>query len=226
MEQIAASGTPWVPFHNEPEVTVPRDRPRTSVWLGIAWLLVAACLGLMSWTLLQLDSADIYVLIANEINTMTLGASLSLLAIVPAISGIYLLARSAVVRTRRRWLTRLVKAAGWVAGAWIGLVFSYLALATFLLTPVAAYTLQSPHDGRSVLIVNRTVLHAGGFNIYEPRNWPTFVEVGSLTTNNAHDPFRDGTYRAVWTDEGLELEFVKDYMKPDRYEYKFIEVRK
>lgn len=95
----------------------------------------------------------------------------------------------------------------------------------FLLTPVTAYTLQSPNDGRSVLIVNRTVLLAGGFTVYEPRNWPTYVEVGSLTTNNAHDPFGDGAYRAVWTDEGLELEFVSDYMKPDRYEHKFIEFR-
>lgn len=211
--------------HDEAELTVARDRPRTSVWLGIAWLLVAACLGLMSWTLLQLDSADIYILVAPNINTITLGTSLSLLAIVPAIAGIYLLARIAVVRTRRRWLARLLKASGWVAGICVGLVFSYLALAMFLLTPVTAYTLQSPHDGRSVLILNRTVLHAGGFTIYEPRNWPTYVEVGSLTTNNAHDPFRDGTYRAVWTGEGLELEYVDDYMKPDRYEHKFIELR-
>jgi hypothetical protein len=211
--------------HDEAELTVVRDRPQTSVWLGIAWLLVAACLGLMSWTLLQLDSGDVYIHIAPDINTITLGTSLSLLAIVPAIAGIYLLARSAVARTRRRWLARLVKASGWVAGICVGLVFSYLALAMFLLTPVTAYTLQSPNDGRSVLIVNRTVLHAGGFTIYEPRNWPTYVEVGSLTTNNAHDPFRDGTYRAAWTGEGLELEFVVDYMKPGRYEHKFIELR-
>lgn len=29
----------------------------------------------------------------------------------------------------------------------------------------------------------------------------------------------------MWTDEGLELEFVSDYMKPDRYEHEFIELR-
>lgn len=212
-------------IRDEAELTVARDCPRTSVWLGLAWLFVAACLGLMSWTLLQLDSADIYILIAPNVNTITLGTALSLLAIVPAIAGIYLLTRSAVVRTRRRGLARLLKASGWVAGICVALVFSYLALALFLLTPVTAYTLQSPHDGRSVLIVNRTVLHAGGFTVYEPRNWPTYVQVGSLTTNNAYDPFRDGTYRAEWTAEGLELEFVYDYMKPDRYERKFIELR-
>lgn len=212
-------------IRDEAELTVARDCLRTSVWLGLAWLLVAACLGLMSWTLLQLDSADIYILIAPNVNTITLGTALSLLAVVPAIAGIYLLTRSAVVRTRRRGLARLLKASGWVAGICVALVFSYLALALFLLTPVTAYTLQSPHDGRSVLIVNRTVLHAGGFTVYEPRNWPTYVQVGSLTTNNAYDPFRDGTYRVEWTAEGLELEFVHDYMQPDRYERKVIELR-
>ncbi|MFJ6157165.1 hypothetical protein ACIQF8_09125 [Pseudarthrobacter sp. NPDC092184] len=209
----------------EAMLPVARDRPRTSIWLGIAWLLVAACLGLMSWTLLQLDSADIYILLAPDINTITVGTLLSLLAMVPAITGIYLLTRYAVASTRSRWVARLVKASGWVAGICVGLVSAYSALAMFLLTPVTAYTLQSPNDGRSVLIVNRTVLLAGGFTVYEPRNWPTYVEVGSLTTNNAHDPFGDGAYRAVWTDEGLELEFVSDYMKPDRYEHKFIEFR-
>ncbi|MFF1251494.1 hypothetical protein ACFVYC_03235 [Pseudarthrobacter sp. NPDC058329] len=206
-------------------LAIARDRPRTSIWLGFAWLLVAACLGLMSWTLLQLDSADIYFLLAPDINTMTLGTLLSLLAMVPAIAGIDLSARYAVASTRRRWVARLVKASGWVVGICVGLVSAYLAVAMFLLTPVTAYTLQSPNDGRSVLIVNRTVLLAGGFTIYEPRNWPTYVKVGSLTTNNAHDPFRDGAYRAVWTDQGLELEFVSDYMKPDRYEHEFIELR-
>lgn len=212
-------------LHEEALLAMARDRPRTSIWLGIAWLLVAACLGLMSWTLLQLDSADIYILLAPDINTITLGTLLSLLAMVPAIAGIYLLTRYAVASTRRGWVARLMKASGWVAGICVGLVSAYLALAMFLLTPVTAYTLQSPNDGRSVLIVNRTVLLAGGFTIYEPRNWPTYVEVGSLTTNNAHDPFRDGAYRAMWTDEGLELEFVSDYMKPDRYEHEFIELR-
>jgi hypothetical protein len=212
-------------FHEEAILAMARDRPRTSIWLGTAWLLVAACLGLMSWTLLQLDSADIYILLAPDINTITLGTFLSLLAMVPAIAGIYLLTRYAVASTRRRWVARLVKASGWAAGTCVGLVSAYLALAMFLLTPVTAYTLQSPNDGRSVLIVNRTVFLAGGFTIYEPRNWPTYMEVGSLTTNNAHDPFRDGAYRAMWTAEGLELEFVSDYMKPDRYEHEFIELR-
>lgn len=211
--------------HEEAILTVARDRPRTSIWLGIAWLLVAACLGLMSWTLLQLDSADIYILLAPDVNTITLGIFLSLLTIVPAIAGVYLLARCAVASTRRRWVARLAKASGWVAGICVGFVFSYLALAMFLLAPVAAYTLQSPNDGRSLLIVNRTLLLAGGFTIYEPRNWPTYAEVGSLTTNNAHDPFRDGTYRAVWTDEGLELEFVSDYMDPARNKHQFVELR-
>lgn len=208
----------------EAPLTVASDRPRTCIWLGIAWLLVSACLGLMSWTLLQLDSAGIYILLAPDINAITLGTALALLAMVPAIAGIYLLTRSSVVRIRRRWVARLIKVAGWVAGTFMGLVFSYLALACFLLTPVTAYTLHSPDDGRSVLIVNRTILTAGGFMIYEPRNWPTFVKVASLTTNNAHDPFREGTYRAVWTETGLNLEFVDDYMKPDRYEHKFIEL--
>tara|TARA_R100000935_G_C2810030_1_gene154531 strand:- start:542 stop:652 length:111 start_codon:yes stop_codon:yes gene_type:complete len=31
-------------------------------------------------------------------------------------------------------------------------------------------------------------------------------------------------YRAVWTEAGLNLEFVDDYMKPDRYVHKFIEL--
>ncbi|MGR0161325.1 hypothetical protein [Paenarthrobacter nitroguajacolicus] len=156
---------------------------------------------------------------------MTLGIFLSLLAIMPATAGVYLVARSAMVRIRRRWLVLLVKTCAWAAGICVGLVFSYLALALYLITPVTAYTLQAPDDERSVLIVNRTVLIAGGFTVYEPRKWPTYAEVGSLTTNNAHDPFRDGTYRAVWTDEGLDLEFVYDYMKPDTYEHEFIELR-
>jgi hypothetical protein len=207
-------------------LTAARNRARSSIWLGIAWLLVAACLGLMSWTLFQLDSADIYILLAPDINAITLGTALALLAIVPAVAGVYLVVRSAVHRIRHPWIARLVTASGWVAGICISLVFSYLALMLFLLTPVTAYTLHAPTDGRSVLIVNRTVLIAGGFTIYEPRNWPTYVKVASLTTNNAHDPFSAGTYRAVWTDEGLDLEFVGDYMKPDRYEHTFIELRR
>ncbi|MBT2248222.1 hypothetical protein JHV56_05855 [Arthrobacter sp. BHU FT2] len=209
---------------DEEAMAIARVRPRTSVWLGTAWLLVAVCLGLTSWSLLQLDSADVYILLAPNLNSMTLGTLLSLLAMVPAIGGIYILVRYVGAGIHRRWLAHLVTASGWVAGTCFGLIASYLALAMFLLTPVAAYTLQSPNDGRSVLIVNRTVLHAGGFTIYEPRNWPTYTEIGSLATNNGHDPFRDGAYRAVWTDEGLELEFASDYMKPDNYEQEFIEL--
>ncbi|SDK48085.1 hypothetical protein [Arthrobacter sp. ok362] len=206
--------------------TAARNRARTSIWLAIAWLLVAACLGLMSWTLLQLDSADVYILLAPDINAITLGTATAFLAIVPAAAGVHLLVRSAVLRTRQAWAARVVRASGWVAGICIGLVFSYLALMLLLITPVAAYTLHSPTDGRSVLIVNRTVLIAGGFSIYEPREWPTYTAVASLITNNAYDPFRAGTYRAVWTDAGLDLEFVGDYMKPDTYDHKFIEIRR
>jgi len=95
----------------------------------------------------------------------------------------------------------------------------------FLLTPGNSYKLQSPDDGRGVLIVSRAILHAGGFTIYEPRSWPIYVETGSVVTNNAHDPFREGAYRAAWTDEGLELEFVFDYMEPNKYDREFIDLR-
>jgi hypothetical protein len=210
----------------EGELTPARDRPRTSVWLGLALLLVASCLGLVAWTLFRLDSSGIYILLAPGINALTLGASLSLLAMVPLSAGIYLVVRCAVSSIGRSWLAGLVKATGWIIGICSGLVFTYQALAMLLLTPGSSYMLQSPNDGRGVLIVNRTILHAGGFTIYEPRNWPIYVQTGSVVTNNAYDPFLEGTYRAAWNDEGLELELVLDYMEPNRYEREFIELRK
>ncbi|WP_309106386.1 hypothetical protein [Arthrobacter sp.] len=118
-----------------------------------------------------------------------------------------------------------MRATGWITGIYVSLLFSYLAFAMFLLTPGTSYGLQSPNDGRSALIVDRTFLHAGGFTIYEPRSWPVYVEVGSVVTNNAHDPFREGNYRAAWTEQGLELEFVSDYVKPNMFEREFIELR-
>lgn len=126
--------------HEESNLTVATDRPRTFTWLGLGWLLVAACLGLMAWTLLQIDSSGVYILLAPGINSIT----------------------------------------GWVTGIYVSLVFSYLAFAMFLLTPGTSYLLQSPNDGRSALIVNRTFLHAGGVTVYEPRSWPIYVEVGSV----------------------------------------------
>ncbi|MGK3647066.1 hypothetical protein [Pseudarthrobacter enclensis] len=201
------------------------DRPGASPWLGIAWLLVAACLGVMSWTLLQLDSAHIYVLPAPDISGVYLGAALSLMALAPAIAGICLSVRHVTARTPRRWAVVLARTLGWVSGFCAGLAYLYLALALFLAAPVAAHTLESPHDGRRVLMVNRTVLIAGGFAIYEPKEWPFYTQVGSLTTNNAYDPFRAGAYRATWTNEGLDLEYVRDYMKPDEYAHEFIALR-
>lgn len=206
--------------------TVARKRPGPRTWLPIAWLLLAACLGLASWALLQLDSAGVYILLAPDISAITLGAATALLAIVPAAAGMHLLVKSAVLRMRQGWAVRIVRASGWAAGICIGLLFSYVALVLLLITPVAAYTLRSPTDGRSVLVVNRTVLIAGGFDIYESRKWPTYRAVASLITNNAYDPFRAGKYRAVWTDAGLDLEFVGDYMKPDKYDHKLIEFRR
>lgn len=63
----------------------------------------------------------------------------------------------------------------WLTGIGVGVVFSYLAFIMFLLTPGPSYVLEAPNDDRSVLIVNRIILHAGGFPVYEPRNWPVYV---------------------------------------------------
>lgn len=206
------------------ELTVTRDRPRPSIWLGLAWLIVTACLGLGAWMLLELNSSDVYIVLVPGINSMTLGVSLSLLAIVPLIAGIHGLVRWIVAGIRHRWVSGLVKTAGWVSGIGIGLVFSYLAFVMFLLTPGPSYVLESPNDGRSVLVVNRTILHAGGFPVYEPRNWPIYVEVGSVGTNNAYDPFRSGKYRETWTAEGLELEFRMG-SGPDAYDREVVQLR-
>lgn len=204
---------------------VPGERPRPSIWLGVAWLLVASCFGLGAWFLLKLDSSDVYIHLAPGINSMTLGVCLSLLAIVPLTAGISGLVRRTAAGIRHRWLSSLVKTAGWLTGIGVGAVFAYLAFIMFLLTPGPSYVLDAPNDDRSVLIVNRTILHAGSFPVYEPRNWPVYVQVGSVLTNNAHDPFREGKYRQVWNDEGLELEFVFDYMEPNKYENELIRLR-
>jgi len=96
----------------EGDLTLARDRPRTSVWLGLAWLLVASCLGLVAWMLLRLDSSGIFILLAPGINTLTLGASLSLLAMVPLSAGIYLSVRCVVASIRCPWLAGLMTAMG------------------------------------------------------------------------------------------------------------------
>lgn len=203
-----------------------RAYSRNSIWLGLAWFLIAGCLGMTAWTLLQLDASGVYILPLPGINGITLGVSLSLLAIAPSIAGIYTLVRRAVGSTRRRLVARLVKMAGWITGIIVALFFSCLSLAMIVLIPGGSYMLHSPNDGRTALIVNRTFLHAGGFTVYQSRNWPLYVEVGSVITNNAHDPFREGTYRAAWTDEGLQLDYVFDYMKPNTYHQEVIELRR
>ncbi|MHA7306442.1 hypothetical protein ACX80E_14560 [Arthrobacter sp. TMN-49] len=198
---------------------------RTSVCLGLAWLAVAACFWAGAWMLEALDQSGFFIFLAPGLNSETLASSLAFLATVPLIAGIHRLTKCSLAGVKHRWIARLVKSAGWITGICSAGVLLFWAGIMLLFSPLSSYVLESADDARSVLIVNRTVLHAGGFRVYEQRTWPIYQAVGRVSTNNAYDPFREGTYRQTWTDEGLELEFVFDYMEPNRYVRTVIELR-
>lgn len=208
--------------------SISKKGPRLSkgIWRPMAWLAAAVTFWTLIWFLDVLYASDIYVQFTPGINSHTIKMALTLLffvAVVAAVRGFTRLVRK---RLERRWLRRLVKVI-------VGITLTCFTVVTFLSmmlkvvsSPQAAYVMQAPNDDRSVLILNKSFLLLGSFRIYEPRQWPIYSEAGWITTDDGYDPFREGKYTENWTEEGLELDFVDDYMHPERFERHFVQLPK
>lgn len=170
---------------------------------------------MLTWFLNVLDDSGIYVFFAPGVNSPTLSIALTVLAVGPLVGGVHGLVRRVVDSVQHRWVLLLTKLFGAIIATCFTAVLLFSAVVTLFGIPSASYVLKSPNDDRSVLILNRSFLLLGSFPIYEPGTLPLYSKTGWITTDDGFDPFRKGQYKETWTDAGLELDYVFDYMSPE-----------
>lgn len=212
---------------DEPAPVGPPDtiasRPRTA-WISWGWIALAAGLCSLAWVLFELDLNGLYVSLMPGVNSLSLAMALLLVSMWPLIAGIRGLLRRAAAGVRQRWVLRVVMVFGWLTAIACTGALLLLAGLALLLTPTASYVVKSPDDNRRVLVVNRSFLLLGSYSVYEPRFWPVYSEKNRISTDDGFDPFRNGQYRATWTDAGLELDFVFDSLRPEGFHNEFIRI--
>ncbi|WP_133159134.1 hypothetical protein [Arthrobacter glacialis] len=176
---------------------------------------MATSLWMLAWFLKVLDDSGIYVFFAPGDNSPTLSTAMTLLAIGSLIAGVHGLVRRVVNHVQHRGVLLLAKSFGAIIATCFTAVLLFSAAVTLLGAPIASYGLKSPNDDRSVLILNQSFLLLGSFNIYEPRTWPIYSKTVWIATDDGFDPFLKGQYKETWTDAGLDLDYVFDYMYPE-----------
>lgn len=196
------------------------------IWVSSAWFATSIILGGLAWYLKLLKTQSVYIFLTPDIHSDTLSIAMMLLAIGPLIIGSHGFVRLLKNHAPNRGFPRLGKAFG-VFIATCGTVILLLsALVSILKVPNASYVLQSPHDDRSVLVLNQSFLRVGTFPIYEPRTWPVYSQTTWIQTDDGFDPFASGQYTETWTDAGLELEYLFDDSQPDSFVFESIQLPK
>ncbi|MBI9114674.1 hypothetical protein [Sanguibacter suaedae] len=198
-----------VPSGRDGEVVVEVERPGSPVLFGVCAMAVAAAAVALHVDLVSLHSAGVlyYRWGVSSVDVEVLALAASVPALVVAVCA---LLPPAVRLVRPTWArvalgtlcAVLVTAGAFAAGG--------LAMYTAVVQGRDMVLIASPDEDRTLLVHNRSVLHAGRHDLYEGVGGGRFESRATLRTADGYDPFMRRDYTIDWHDGSATLAYRDD----------------